>query len=88
MWRAGKNRSGVMVAAYRVFNGASIEDAVAEMGRYGGEWFSYDARYIRSPKPARRVALEKRIEAWVPRLQRDAQIVCTDTGCTLSSALP
>lgn len=86
--RAGKNRTGVMVAAYRVFNGAGIEDAVAEMGRYGGEWFAYDARYIRSLTPARRAALEKRIEAWIPRLQRDARIVCTDTGCALSPMLP
>jgi hypothetical protein len=82
--RAGKNRTGVMVAAYRVFNGATIEDAIAEMGRYGGEWFSYDAKYIRSLMPTRRAALERRIEAWIPRLQRDAQIVCTDTGCALS----
>jgi hypothetical protein len=85
--RAGRNRTGVMVAAYRVFNGASIEDAVAEMGRYGGEWFTYDARYIRSLTPARRAALEQRIEAWIARLQRDAQIVCTDTECVLSPTL-
>jgi hypothetical protein len=86
--RAGKNRTGVMVAAYRVFNGASMEDAVADMGRYGGEWFRYDAQYIRSLTPARRAALEKRIEAWIPRLQRDARFVCTDTGCALSPRLP
>lgn len=85
--RSGKNRTGVMVAAYRVFNGTSIEDAIAEMGRYGGEWFRYDAQYIRSLTPQRRAELEKRIEAWVPQLQRDARIVCTDTGCTLSPAL-
>ena len=86
--RSGKNRTGVMVAAYRVFNGVSIEDAIAEMERYGGEWFAYDARYIRGLTPARRATLEKRIEAWIPRLQRDAQIVCTDTGCALSPMLP
>jgi Tyrosine phosphatase family len=86
--RAGKNRTGVMVAAYRVFNGTPVEDAIAEMGRYGGEWFTHDARYIRSLTPTRRAALEKRIEAWIPRLQRDAQIVCTDTGCALSPVLP
>ena len=85
--RSGRNRTGVMVAAYRVFNGTGIEDAVAEMERYGGEWFKYDAQYIRSLTPQRRAELEKQIEAWIPRLQRDAQIVCTDTGCTLSPAL-
>ncbi len=85
--RSGKNRTGVMVAAYRVFNGTSVEDAIAEMGRYGGEWFKYDAQYIRSLTPQRRAELEKRIEAWIPGLQRDAQIVCTDTACILSPTL-
>ena len=86
--RSGKNRTGVMVAAYRVFNGASIEDAIAEMERYGGEWFAYDAQYIRSLTPVRRAVLERQIEAWIARLQRDAQIVCTGAGCALSPMLP
>ena len=76
-----------MVAAYRVFNGTPVKDAIAEMGRYGGEWFKYDAQYIRRLTPERRAVLEKQIEAWIPKLQRDAQIVCTDGGCLLSPAL-
>ena len=85
--RSGRNRTGVMVAAYRVFNGTPVEDAIAEMGRYGGEWFKYDAQYIRSLTPQRRAELEKQIEAWIPKLQRDAQIVCADGGCALSPKL-
>ncbi len=52
--RSGKNRTGVMVAAYRVFNGTSVENAISEMKRYGGEWFEDDAAYIRSLTPQRR----------------------------------
>ena len=79
--RSGRNRTGVMVAAYRVFNGMSIEDAIAEMKGYGGEWFKYDADYIKSLTPQRREELERRIEEWIPKLRRNAQIVCVDGSC-------
>lgn len=83
--RSGQNRTGVMVAAYRVFNGTSIDDAIAEMKRYGGMWFEQDATYIRSLTPQRRSALEGQIAAWVPRLQREATIRCTSGKCGVSS---
>jgi protein tyrosine phosphatase (PTP) superfamily phosphohydrolase (DUF442 family) len=79
--RSGRNRTGVMVAAYRVFNGMSNEDAIAEMKRYGGEWFKYDADYIRSLTPQRREELERRVREWIPKLRPDARIVCMDGSC-------
>jgi tyrosine-protein phosphatase SIW14 len=82
--RSGQNRTGVMVAAYRVFNGGDTEEAVAEMGRYGGIWFKYDAEYIRGLTPQRRAELEKRIGEWVSRLRRDAQILCTNSACKVA----
>jgi protein tyrosine phosphatase (PTP) superfamily phosphohydrolase (DUF442 family) len=69
--RSGENRTGVMVAAYRVFNGASIEDAVAEMKRYDGKWFKQDAAYIRSLTSQRRAELEKQIQDWRCTLSSD-----------------
>lgn len=79
--RSGQNRTGVMIAAYRVFNGGDIEEAVAEMGRYGGIWFSSDAEYIRGLTPQRRAELEKRVAESVRRLRRDARILCVNTAC-------
>ena len=72
-----------MVAAYRVFNGASVEDAIAEMKRYGGEWFRWDAEYIKCLTPQRRTDLERRIEDWIPELRADARILCTNGTCAV-----
>ena len=79
--RSGQNRTGVMVAAYRVLNGTSIEDANGEMGSYGGIWFASDADYIRSLTPQRISELEEAIARWTMKLKRDAEIVCADTRC-------
>jgi protein tyrosine phosphatase len=79
--RSGQNRTGVMVAAYRVFDGTSIEDANAEMQSYGGIWFASDADYIRSLTPQRISELEEAIARWTLKLKRDAEIVCADTKC-------
>ncbi len=83
--RSGQNRTGVMVAAYRVFNGTSIDDAIAEMKRYGGVWFELDATYIRSLTAQRRSELEAQISAWAPRLRREATVICADGTCGVSS---
>lgn len=84
--RSGQNRTGVMVAAYRVFNGGDIEEAVAEMGRYGGIWFKHDAEYIRGLTPQRRAELERRIEERTSRLRPDARILCADAACKAVSS--
>ena len=83
--RSGQNRTGVMVAAYRVFNGMPIDDAIDEMKRYGGLWFEDDATYIRSLTPERRFALEAQIAAWTPRLRREATVLCASGKCAVSS---
>lgn len=79
--RAGRNRTGVMVAAYRVFNGMDTEAAIAEMKAFNGGWFRYDAAYIRGLTAQRREALEVKIAAWMTRLQPDAQFTCADGRC-------
>jgi hypothetical protein len=79
--RSGRNRTGVMVAAYNVFNGMPIEDAVADMRRYNGEWFKQDAKYIRSLNPQHLAKLESKIAAWIPKLKKNAEINCVDASC-------
>jgi protein tyrosine phosphatase len=79
--RSGRNRTGVMVAAYNVFNGMPIEDAVADMQRYNGEWFVQDAKYIRSLNPQHKAKLESKIAAWIPKLKSKAEISCVDASC-------
>jgi len=86
--RSGQNRTGIMVAAYRVFEGTDIEDAILEMEKYGGFWSKSDADYIRTLTPERRAAIEQRIIDWIPRLKRSARIVCSGGKCILDAGGP
>jgi len=80
--RSGMNRTGVMVAAYRVLiEGVSDKDAIAEMERYRGQWFETDANYIRGLVPERREEIRRKIMKWIPKLKRDAQVICTNGTC-------
>lgn len=82
--RSGMNRTGVMVAAYRVLiEGVSDEDAIAEMGRYRGQWFEIDANYIRGLVPSRREEIRRKIMGWIPQLKRDAQVICANGTCVV-----
>lgn len=74
-----------MVAAYRIFNGMSVEDAIAEMKRYGGRWFTYDARYIRTLTPQRIEGLERRTADWIPKVQATSRIACTKGRCDVDN---
>jgi protein tyrosine phosphatase (PTP) superfamily phosphohydrolase (DUF442 family) len=80
--RSGQNRTGVMVAAYRVLvENAAIETAVAEMGKYQGVWFKQDAAYIHTLKGSHRLAIERMVRQQ-PRPQPEVKLVCTAAGCT------
>lgn len=79
--RSGQNRTGVMVAAYRVFNGMPIEDAIAEMKRYNGFWAEPDARYIRTLTLEKRQAMEPAITRWQTRLKAEARVICRAGTC-------
>lgn len=82
---SGKNRTGVMVAAYRVLiEDVSDEEAIAEMKRYRGRWFEADATYIRGLSPQRREEIRRKIAEWTPKLKRNAQVVCESGTCTVS----
>lgn len=80
--RSGQNRTGVMVAAYRVLvENVSIESAIAEMQRYQGVWFDSEAKYIRSLTDERRKRIERLIEVRLGKVNREARLECSATGC-------
>jgi len=83
--RSGQNRTGVMVAAYRVIvEGVSRDAAIAEMRRYQGIWFKADSAYIRSLSSERRDEIRRKAAAWKPKLERGSKIVCENGKCRVS----
>jgi protein tyrosine phosphatase (PTP) superfamily phosphohydrolase (DUF442 family) len=84
--RSGQNRTGVMVAAYRVFNGVDTEAVIKDMQGYGGIWFNFDAEYIRSLTPERKADIEHKAETWRNQLQAEATIHCTGGRCRVMHA--
>jgi hypothetical protein len=81
----GEDRSGVMVAAYRVLvEGAGTEQAIAEMARFRAPWFAYNAKYIRGLVPERREKIRRQVLEWIPRLKRDARIACESGACVVT----
>jgi len=84
--RSGQNRTGVMVAAYRVIvegegDDNAIEKAVKEMEAYQGHWFKADASYIRSLTPERREKIRRKAKEWIPKLKQEARFVCKAGQC-------
>jgi len=84
--RSGQNRTGVMVAAYRVIvegegDDNAIEKAVKEMEAYQGHWFKADASYIRSLTPERREQIRQKVKEWIPKLKQEARFVCEEEQC-------
>lgn len=80
--RSGQNRTGVMIAAYRVLlEDVSIETAIAEMQKYQGWWFKQDAEYLRSLTGEHRERIEKMAEARIGQIRPDAHLVCSASGC-------
>jgi hypothetical protein len=74
-----------MVAAYRVIvEGVSANEAIDEMRRYQGIWFKADSGYIRGLSPERREEIRHKVTEWIPKLERDSQIVCENGMCDVS----
>jgi tyrosine-protein phosphatase SIW14 len=82
--RRGTKRTTVMIAAYRVLiEGVSDEEAIDEMRRYSGPWFKADAKYIRALSK-RREEIRHKVMEWIPKLKKDAQVVCANGVCAVS----
>lgn len=81
--RAGVDRTGVLVAAYRVLvQGMSREKAIEEMGRFHSPWQQLDAHYIRGLSEERREAILRKAADWENRLRPTARIECLSGHCT------
>jgi hypothetical protein len=80
--RSGQNRTGVMVAAYRVLEeGRPIDSAVAEMEGHQGIWFKEDAEYIRQLAGERAARLRAMAAERVENLRAQTHLICTSAGC-------
>ncbi len=80
--RAGVDRTGVLVAAYRVLvDGVSRDEARAEMARYHSPWLHFDARYIRGLTLERREEILRKAADWESRLRPTARIECVHGRC-------
>ena len=80
--RSGQNRTGVMVAAYRIMEeGVSPEVAISEMEKYQGIWFDQYADYLRELHGPRRARIESMIPAFASAVKQDAKLVCSSGGC-------
>ena len=83
--RSGVNRTGLMVAAYRVLiEGARNVDAIEEMRLYQGLWFKADEEYIMGLSPKRCEDIRDKVMQWIPKLKMDVQIVCANGICNFS----
>jgi len=87
--RYGENRTGVMVAAYRILvEGVSDKEAIEEMNRYHGLWSKVDEIYIRRLSPERRESIRRKILEWIPKYRMNAQVICSNGRCAVSARRP
>jgi protein-tyrosine phosphatase len=81
----GLDRTGVLIAAYRVLiENVDAETAIAEVARYGTPWIRVDGRYIRSLAGERRAAILRSVAEREAKLQPAALIHCNDGTCRYS----
>jgi len=86
--RAGVDRAGVLIAAYRMLSeGVGREQAVAEMRRFRSPWIALEEHYVRGLSGARQAEIRRQTEAWQARLRPDARIECLRGHCTLEPHL-
>jgi protein-tyrosine phosphatase len=85
--RSGQNRTGIMVAAYRIFAGEDIEATIKDMQQYKGIWSRADAKYLRTLTPEHRMEMEKNISAWQRKLKTNAVISCEEGKCQFSKTV-
>jgi len=83
----GLDRTGVLIAAYRVLvEDVDSESAIAEVRRYGTPWIRVDAAYIRSLSGERRDAILHLAGEREARLKPTALISCNEGTCRYSRA--
>lgn len=80
--RAGQNRTGIMVAAYRIIEeGVPVDRAIEEMGQFQGLWFEQGAAYLRQLQGERLTRIRTLVAERMPTLRREARLVCAGGRC-------
>ncbi len=80
--RSGQNRTGVMVAAFRILEqNMASDDAIAEMMAYQGVWAKHDAAYLRGLVGQRRQQVQALVADRVAKVRPLALLDCTAGGC-------
>lgn len=80
--RSGQNRTGVMVAAYKIIidGETNIDMVIEEMRSYHGIWADLDSQYIRELS-YRRDKIFQRVKAKLSTVEKGIQIVCEKGKC-------
>lgn len=80
--RSGQNRTGVMVAAFRIVQEGktNVEQVIDEMKSYGGAWAGPNSRYIRGLASRREEILQK-VALRIPTLEAPATVLCRNGSC-------
>lgn len=81
--RAGVDRTGIVVAAYRMLvDGMSAKQAIAEMNRFHSPWDPLNDRYVRSLAGTRGAKILRRARAWESSgVKPSGKFRCRDGGC-------
>jgi protein tyrosine phosphatase (PTP) superfamily phosphohydrolase (DUF442 family) len=83
--RYGQDRTGAMIAVYRMLmEGVSEEDAIEELRRNRGNWLEVDEKYVRGLSPHHLEEIRRKMAEWIPQLKRDARVVCSQGVCALT----
>ncbi len=84
--RSGQNRTGIMVAAYRLLEeGVPVEQVISEMGSFNGIWFKQNARFLRELASKPHDYIEQLIAKESANISLIRQIHCQSGSCKAES---
>ncbi|MFZ2727357.1 MAG: dual specificity protein phosphatase family protein [Methylococcaceae bacterium] len=79
--REGQNRTGVMVAAYKIiYEGTQLSSILNEMQSYSGIWSKYTTEYLEG-LANRRAEIMQKVANKLSTLEKPTQIICNQGKC-------
>jgi protein tyrosine phosphatase (PTP) superfamily phosphohydrolase (DUF442 family) len=80
--RSGQNRTGVMVASYRIIiEGVPINIATDEMKQYGGIWAKHDETYLLTLTPDKVNRIKEMATNYAKTIKPNALVRCAQGSC-------
>jgi protein tyrosine phosphatase (PTP) superfamily phosphohydrolase (DUF442 family) len=80
--RSGQNRTGVMVASYRIIiEGVPINIAIDEMKQYGGIWAKHDETYLLTLTPDKVNRIKEMAKNYAKTIKPNALVRCAQGSC-------